>query len=59
MRIEFEREGHTKVTISISRDLVERARVLDLTTGELFVEAIRLAVPSVFDLAHPHPSRWH
>jgi len=42
-RIEFRREGHAKV--------VERARALDLTTGELFAEAIRLAVPGVFDVA--------
>jgi hypothetical protein len=50
-RIEFRREGHAKVTITISRELVERARALDLTTGELFAEAIRLAVPGVFDAA--------
>jgi hypothetical protein len=43
------------VTITISRDLVERARALDLTTRELFAEAIRLAVPGAFDLAGPHP----
>ena len=30
-RIEFRREGHAKVTITISRELVERARALDLT----------------------------
>ena len=50
-RIEFRREGHAKVTITISRELVERARALDLTTGELFAEAVRLAVPGVFDEA--------
>ena len=50
-RIEFRPEGHAKVTITISRELVERARALDLTTGELFAEAIRLAVPGVFDEA--------
>jgi len=50
-RIEFRREGHAKVTITISRELVERARALDLTTGELFAEAVRLAVPGVFDAA--------
>jgi post-segregation antitoxin (ccd killing protein) len=50
-RIEFRREGHAKVSITISRELVERARALDLTTGELFAEAIRLAVPGVFDVA--------
>jgi hypothetical protein len=32
------------VTITISRELVEQARALDLTTWELFAEAIRLAV---------------
>jgi hypothetical protein len=52
-RIEFKREGHAKVTITISRELVEQARALDLTTGELFAEAIRLAVPGAFDLAPP------
>jgi hypothetical protein len=50
-RIEFRREGHAKVTITILRELVERARALDLTTGELFAEAVRLAVPGVFDEA--------
>jgi hypothetical protein len=35
-RIEFRREGHAKVTITISRKLVERARALDLTIRELF-----------------------
>ena len=58
-RIEFKREGHAKVTITISRELVERARALDLTTRELFAEAIRLAVPGAFDLARSHPPRWH
>jgi hypothetical protein len=58
-RIEFNREGDAKVTITISRELVAQARALDLTTGELFAEAIRLAVPGVFDLAGPHPPRSH
>ena len=58
-RIEFKREGHAKVTITIFRELVERARALDLTTGELFAEAIRLAVPGASELARPHPSRCH
>jgi hypothetical protein len=58
-RIEFKPEGHAKVTITISRELVEQARALDLMTGELFAEAIRLAVPGAFDLARPHPARWH
>ena len=58
-RIEFKPEGGARVTITISRELVEQARALDLTTGELFAEAIRLAVPRVFDLARLHPFRWH
>ena len=53
--IEFKREGDARVTITISRELVEHARALDLTTGELVAEAIRLAVPGAFDLARPHP----
>ena len=40
-RIEFNREGHATVTITISRELVERARALDLTTLELVAEALR------------------
>jgi hypothetical protein len=56
-RIEFRREGYAKVTLTISRELVERARALDLTTGELFAEAIQLAVPGAFDLARPHLPR--
>ena len=58
-RIEFKPEGHAKVTITISRELIEQARALDLTTGELFAEAIRLAVPGALGLARPHPPRWH
>jgi hypothetical protein len=58
VRIEFKREGHAKVTITISRELVEQAQA-DMTTGELFAEAIRLAVPSVFDLVRAHSPRWH
>ena len=55
-RIEFRREGHAKVTITISRELVERARALGLTTGELFAEAVRIAAPGAFDIARP---RWN
>jgi hypothetical protein len=58
-RIEFMREGHAKVTITISRQLVEQARALDMTTRELFAEAIRLAVPGALALARPLPSQWH
>ena len=58
-RIEFMREGHAKVTITISRQLVEQARALDMTTRELFAEAIRLAVPGAFALARPLPPPWH
>jgi hypothetical protein len=56
-RIEFKREGHAKVTITISRRLVEQARALDLTTWELFGEALRLALPGSFELARPLPPR--
>jgi len=52
-RIEFKRQGHAKVTITISRKLVQQARMLDLTTRELFAEAIRVAVPGAFELARP------
>ena len=55
-RIEFRQEGHAKVTFTISRKLVERARALDLTVRELFEGAIRLAVP---DITRPLPPRWH
>ena len=58
-RIEFKREGHAKVTITISRELVEQARALDLTTGELFAEAIRLAVPGAFEIVRPPPPQYH
>ena len=58
-RIEFKPEGHAKVTITISRELVEQARALDLTTRELVAEAIRLAVPGAFDLARSDPRQWH
>ena len=58
-RIEFKAEGHAKVTITISRELVEQARALGLTTGELFAEAIRLAVPGTVELARPHSPRCH
>jgi hypothetical protein len=58
-RIEFKREGHAEVTITISRELVERARDLDLTTLELFAEALQLAVPGAFELTRPLPRRWH
>jgi len=33
--------------------LVQQARMLDLTTRELFAEAIRVAVPGAFELARP------
>ena len=52
-RIELKRQGHAKVTITISRKLVQQARMLDLTTRELFAEAIRVAVPGAFELARP------
>ena len=57
-RIEFKPEGHANVTITISRELVEQARTLHLTTWELFAEALRLAVPGSL-LAGALPPRWH
>ena len=58
-RIEFKREGHATVTITISRKLVQQARMLDLTTRELFAEAIRVAVPGALELARPISPRRH
>jgi hypothetical protein len=58
-QIEFMREGHAKVTITISRQLVDQARALDMTIRELFAEAIRLVVPGTFALARPLPPSWH
>jgi hypothetical protein len=58
-QIEFREEGHVKVTITISRELVERARALELTVLELFVEAFRLVAPGAFDMTRALPSRLH
>jgi len=57
--IVFTPDGCAKVTITISRELVEQARTLDLTTFDLFVEALRFAVPRAFDEPHPIPPRLH
>jgi hypothetical protein len=51
--IEFKPEGHAKVTITISRELVECARALEFTTLQLFTEALRLAIPDAFDTSSP------
>ena len=48
--IEFLREGHAKVTITISRELVAKARALDWSTSELFAEAVGLALPGAFEI---------
>ena len=58
-RIEFKPEGHAKVTITISRELLECARALEFTTLDLLVEALRLAVPDAFGTPRPLPSRLH
>lgn len=50
-RLEFTPEGHAKVTLTISHELVERAKVLNMTTRELFLEAIRLVAPGEFPSA--------
>ena len=51
--IEFSREGHAKVTITISHELVAKAMALNWSTGELFAEAIRIAVPGAFNIEAP------
>jgi hypothetical protein len=58
-QIEFRREGHARVTMTISRELVEKARALELTVFELFVEAFRLVAPGVFDITRPLPPHLH
>ena len=50
-RLEFTPEGYAKVTLTISHELVERAKVLNMTTWELFLEAIRLVAPDEFPSA--------
>jgi hypothetical protein len=52
-RIEFRPEGHAKVTFTISREFVETATALNWSTGELFAEAIRIAVPGAFNIEAP------
>jgi hypothetical protein len=49
-RIEFLREGHAKVTITISRELVAKAMALDWSTGELFAEAVRMSAPGALEV---------
>jgi hypothetical protein len=39
--MEFPHEGYAKVTMTISRELVDRAKALNWSPGELFAEAIR------------------
>ena len=46
------------MTITISRELVERAKDLDLTTLELFAEALQLAVLGALEFTRPLPPRW-
>jgi hypothetical protein len=49
-RIEFRREGHATVTMTISRTLVGKARALNWSTAELFAEAVRIALPGAFNI---------
>ena len=58
-QIEFRQEGHAKVTMTISRELVERARALELTVFELVVHAFRLVAPRAFDITRALPPRLH
>ena len=53
--IEFRREGHATVTITISRALVSKATALNWSTGELFAEAIRIALPGALDIEPAQP----
>jgi len=48
--IEFSREGHAKVTITISHELVAKAMTLDWSTGELFAEAVRISIPGALEI---------
>jgi hypothetical protein len=54
-RIEFLHEGYAKVTMTISRELVDRARALNWSTGELLAEAIRIALPGAFNIEAAPP----
>jgi len=54
-RIEFPNEGYAKVTMTISRELVDRARALNWSTGELLAEAIRIALPGAFNIEAAPP----
>jgi hypothetical protein len=54
-QIEFPHEGCAKVTMTISRELVDRARALNWSTGELFAEAIRVALPGAFNIEAATP----
>jgi hypothetical protein len=54
-RIEFPHEGYAKVTMTISRELVDRARALNWSTGELFAEAVRIALPGAFNIEAAPP----
>jgi hypothetical protein len=42
-----------RVTMTISRALVEKATTLNWSTGELFAEAIRIALPGAFNIEAP------
>ena len=54
-QIEFPREGYARVTMTISRELVDRARALNWSTAELFAEAIRIALPGAFNIEAAPP----
>ena len=49
-QIEFLREGHARVTITISRELVMKAIKLHWSTGKLFAEAVRISVPGALGI---------
>ena len=56
-RIEFPHEGCAKVTMTVSRELVDRAKALNWSTGELFAEAIRIALPGAFNIETVPPEQ--
>jgi hypothetical protein len=53
--IEFMREGHAKVTITISRELIEQATPLDFDDSGTLREGDLVAVLDASELARPLP----
>jgi len=47
--IEFAKEGHAWITITISRELIDKASAID-SSGEVFAEVIRTVLPDAFNI---------